>query len=399
MAICAPLGSRDGRDPLLVSNHPYYIHVSLLLRLGKAVRPCRTGIFHGSFVVEKNVLCYNQNMGKNRRSKEFKNNSQVIDMEEARARRQQKRRAEKEKKEEKELRAKQQNTRGKRAIRRSKTRRKIITGITIAIIVLLVFLLVFNIISLKKEQYDTKKEQQALKQQKAELQKELENAETPENIEAQARQQLRLIKPGERGQQPMMQDKNKAVSRIAAVAPLPKIREILVVEGRDDTAAIKKSVDAITIETHGYGITDKTWKLIEEAYNGPGIIVFTDPDHAGEQIRRRIMEKFPEARQAFLDRKAATKKGDIGIENADPESIREALRKAHGSFDAKPAAPVFLQKDLLDAGLIGQADSAARREKLGKILGIGYGNGKVMLQRLNSFGIERDAFEQAVQEL
>ena len=212
----------------------------------------------------------------------------------------------------------------------------------------------------------------------------------------------------------MMQDKNKAVSRkpeaapfaektstsrIAAVAPLPKIREILVVEGRDDTAAIKKSVDAITIETHGYGITDKTWKLIEEAYNGPGIIVFTDPDHAGEQIRRRIMEKFPEARQAFLDRKAATKKGDIGIENADPESIREALRKAHGSFDAKPAAPVFLQKDLLDAGLIGQADSAARREKLGKILGIGYGNGKVMLQRLNSFGIERDAFEQAVQEL
>ena len=30
-----------------------------------------------------------------------------------------------------------------------------------------------------------------------ELQKELENAETPENIEAQARQQLRLIKPGE----------------------------------------------------------------------------------------------------------------------------------------------------------------------------------------------------------
>ena len=94
----------------------------------------------------------------------------------------------------------------------------------------------------------------------------------------------------------MMQDKNKAVSRIATVAPLPKIREILVVEGRDDTAAIKKSVDAITIETHGYGITNKTWKLIEEAYNGPGIIVFTDPDHAGEQIRRRIMEKFPEAR-------------------------------------------------------------------------------------------------------
>lgn len=125
----------------------------------------------------------------------------------------------------------------------------------------------------------------------------------------------------------MMQDKNKAVSRIAAVAPLPKIREILVVEGRDDTAAIKKSVDAITIETHGYGITNKTWKLIEEAYNGPGIIVFTDPDHAGEQIRRRIMEKFPEARQAFLDRKAATKKGDIGIETQTRKASEKLFEK------------------------------------------------------------------------
>ena len=28
-----------------------------------------------------------------------------------------------------------------------------------------------------------------------------------------------------------------------------RVREIIVVEGRDDTAAIKKSVDAVTIET------------------------------------------------------------------------------------------------------------------------------------------------------
>lgn len=118
-------------------------------------------------------------------------------MEEARQRRQKRRRAEKEKKEEKELHEKQQNTRGKRAIRRGKIRRRIITGIVFAILALLLFLLVFNIISLKKEQYDTRKEQEALKQQKAELQKELEHAETPENIEMQAREQLRLIKPGE----------------------------------------------------------------------------------------------------------------------------------------------------------------------------------------------------------
>ena len=72
-----------------------------------------------------------------------------------------------------------------------------------------------------------------------------------------------------------------------------RIKEIVVVEGRDDTAAIKRSVDALTIETHGYGIRQETWDLIAKAYETVGIIVFTDPDHAGEQIRRRIMERFP----------------------------------------------------------------------------------------------------------
>ena len=62
-----------------------------------------------------------------------------------------------------------------------------------------------------------------------------------------------------------------------------RVREIIVVEGRDDTAAIKKSVDAVTIETHGYGITERTWKLIEKAYAEQGIIIFTDPDHADKE--------------------------------------------------------------------------------------------------------------------
>ena len=176
-----------------------------------------------------------------------------------------------------------------------------------------------------------------------------------------------------------------------------KIKEIIVVEGRDDTDAVKKSVDAITIETHGYGITKATWELIEKAHAEKGIIVFTDPDHAGEQIRRRILEKYPDAKQAFLDRDAAKKHGDIGIENASPESIREALKKAQCSLEEKNQE--FTIDDMMGAGLVGQADSSARRQKLGKLLGIGYGNGKIFLQRLNKFGIAREEFEKALQEI
>ena len=176
-----------------------------------------------------------------------------------------------------------------------------------------------------------------------------------------------------------------------------KIKEIIVVEGRDDTAAIKKSVDAITIETHGYGINNNTWELISRAYEKNGIIVFTDPDHAGEQIRRRILERFPDAMEAFLDRNDAEKNGDIGIENASPESIREALAKAKCSADMSDE--LFTMEDMFMTGLLGQADSALRRKAAGKRLGIGYANGKAFLQRLNRFGITREELCRALEEI
>ena len=48
------------------------------------------------------------------------------------------------------------------------------------------------------------------------------------------------------------------------------INEVIVVEGRDDTAAINKAVEAVTIETHGYGISAATWKKLDKAYETKG---------------------------------------------------------------------------------------------------------------------------------
>ncbi|MCQ2546098.1 MAG: ribonuclease M5 [Clostridia bacterium] len=176
-----------------------------------------------------------------------------------------------------------------------------------------------------------------------------------------------------------------------------KIKETIVVEGRDDTAAIKRSIDALTIETHGYGIRPATWDLIAKADETTGIIVFTDPDHAGEQIRKRILEKFPGAREAFLDREDAEKDGDIGIENASPESIRKALEKARAGEAA--AAESYSPDDMFRWGLAGTDDAAKRRTELGKRLGLGFANSKTFLQRLNRFGISREEIEEALRDL
>lgn len=175
------------------------------------------------------------------------------------------------------------------------------------------------------------------------------------------------------------------------------IGEVIVVEGKDDEAAVKKAVNAEIITTHGYGISAATYKRIEEAYNRCGIIIFTDPDYAGNNIRRNLGERFPGAKHAYISKEAGTKKDDIGVENAAPEAIRAALRAAHA--ETAERRTTFTAEDLFATGLLSGEGAAARRDKVGAILGIGYGNAKTFLRRLNNYGITEEEFRKAVESL
>ena len=66
------------------------------------------------------------------------------------------------------------------------------------------------------------------------------------------------------------------------------IKEVIVVEGKDDVSAVKKAVDAEVISVSGYGINKASMDKIKEASRRTGVIILTDPDHAGERIRRMI---------------------------------------------------------------------------------------------------------------
>lgn len=175
------------------------------------------------------------------------------------------------------------------------------------------------------------------------------------------------------------------------------IKEAIIVEGRDDTAAIRWAVSAMTIETHGFGMPDSMWPLIEKAYNEQGIIIFTDPDYAGEKIRRKVAERFPGCKQAFLPKGKALKKGNVGVENAKPEDIIEALE--HARCTASDSQQLFTMEDLTACRLAGTPEAKERREQLGNLLSIGYGNTKTFLRKLNQFHITKEEFYQRVKEL
>ena len=175
------------------------------------------------------------------------------------------------------------------------------------------------------------------------------------------------------------------------------IKEVLVVEGKMDIVAIDKAVEADCIITEGFNLKPQALDSIAKAYQKRGIIIMTDPDSAGERIRRFLTKRFPEAKHAFIPKEDATANNDIGIEQASPEAIRTALAKVR-TMDWEPTNN-FTGADLLRVGISGSPAASEKRAKLGAVLGIGYANAKTFLQRLNHYGITRQEFQQAVAEL
>ena len=175
------------------------------------------------------------------------------------------------------------------------------------------------------------------------------------------------------------------------------IKEVIVVEGRSDIARLRQSVEADVIATEGFCLRPQTLSLIEDAYKRRGIIILTDPDGAGERIRRFLTERFPQANHAFVPREEAYANNDIGIEQASPEAIRSALSKVH-TTNFTPGHE-FSMADLLLNGLNGNACAHERRARVGAILGIGYGNAKQFLQRLNHYDVTRQQWDAAISQV
>ena len=175
------------------------------------------------------------------------------------------------------------------------------------------------------------------------------------------------------------------------------IKEVIVVEGKNDIHAVKRAVDADCLTTGGFGLSPHSLDKIQHAYAKRGIIILTDPDCAGERIRRFLSERFPEAKHAFVPKEDATAKNDIGIEQASAQAIQMALSKVRYQ-DWEPGNEFDLS-DLLRFGLNGSHDAGARRALMGAKLGIGYANAKTFLQRLNNYGVTRAEFEQALQDI
>lgn len=175
------------------------------------------------------------------------------------------------------------------------------------------------------------------------------------------------------------------------------IKEVIVVEGRDDITAVKRAVDAEIIAVGGFGINAEVIERIKEAQKRQGVIVFTDPDFAGEKIRRIISKRVKGVKHAYITKQEGLRDEDIGVENASPKAIIKALENA--KCEVKEKRTVFTAEDLFFFNLTGSKEAKQRREALGSKLGIGYCNSAQFITRLNNYGISKEEFIEAIKKV
>lgn len=165
---------------------------------------------------------------------------------------------------------------------------------------------------------------------------------------------------------------------------MKKIKEIIVVEGKSDTALLKELFEVDTIETHGLALDKKTLELIKEANKTRGVIVLTDPDFPGKKIRDQIQAVVPNCKHAFVSKKDATGKKKLGIAEANKEAVVLALENMV-SFDVDNQSITW--HEFIDLDIIGNKQ---RRLLVYDLFNLGYGNVKTLFKRLNMVGISKE---------
>ena len=154
-----------------------------------------------------------------------------------------------------------------------------------------------------------------------------------------------------------------------------KISLPIIVEGKYDKIKIDSVADATVITTDGFALFKKTEKtaLLRRLASECGVIVLTDPDGGGTQIRSFLSDILPKEKtyHLYIPRIAGKEKrkdkpsrsGTLGVEGMEAELLYKLLSPFAGKAEIKRRGGVDKRRLYLD-GLSGVEDAAEKRRLL-----------------------------------
>jgi ribonuclease M5 len=155
-----------------------------------------------------------------------------------------------------------------------------------------------------------------------------------------------------------------------------KLSQAVIVEGKYDKIKLKSILDAVIITTDGFRIYKDKEKLelIRSFAKKSGIIILTDSDKAGFQIRSYLKSSIREGNIIHVyipdilgkekRKEKPSKEGTLGVEGLDINILRNALYNAGVIQQDTPRTNTLTKADLMNDGFIGNYHAAYRRRLL-----------------------------------
>lgn len=172
----------------------------------------------------------------------------------------------------------------------------------------------------------------------------------------------------------------------------------VVVEGRYDKIKLSSLTDAVILVTNGFGIYKdrELCRLLRFYAESCGLIVLTDSDYAGRQIRahiKRVLPKelhgriasvhIPQIKGKERRKTEPSKEGTLGVEGIDADILRRLL-EPYEQEQPRRGEPVT-KNDMYMLGLSGGADASEKRAALARELSLPEGlSSTALLDLLNT---------------
>lgn len=192
-----------------------------------------------------------------------------------------------------------------------------------------------------------------------------------------------------------------------------KITLPIIVEGRYDKSVISSVFDATVITTGGFSVFNSKEKqaLIKKLAERGGIIILTDSDGGGRQIRSYLSGILPKDKvfNAYIPqiegkerrKRSASKAGFLGVEGMEREILEKVLAPFvdGGTCDKNEEKREVTKLDFYNDGLSGGEGSSEKRAKLAAVFSLPADmSAKSLIEMINIIA-DYDAYRAALDKI
>lgn len=161
-----------------------------------------------------------------------------------------------------------------------------------------------------------------------------------------------------------------------------KIQQAVIVEGKYDKIKLSNILDALIIETNGFQIfKDKEKKnFIKRLADERGIIVLTDSDHSGFQIRNFVSMGIDKSKVKHIyipdvygkERRKAepSKEGKLGVEGIADDVLISLFDSLDIEYSLEENRELVTVYDLFEAGFSGTPNAKQNKKEFLKKLNL-----------------------------